>query len=137
MYQITLYIKCFRCEINFLLSISFTQYPCHQAQENLKVLLHYNCLIIIHNIVTIIFKVLKILCNLILANQLNCHIWYYKKYQFQIFKPLWLSYARLQPCQVYCTTGAVFQLVFYSYLCQLANNIAGFEATCFITTVIS
>ena len=100
------------CEIDILLSTSFTYYPCHWTQGNLKVLLHYNCLIIIYNIVTIIFKALKILCNLILGNQLSCRIWYYKKYHFQIFKPLWLSYARLQPLQVYCTTEQCFSQCF-------------------------
>ena len=42
-----------------------------------------------------VYMQLRYISDLILENQLSCHIWYFKKYQFQILKPLLFSCARL------------------------------------------
>ena len=40
------------------------------------------------------------ICDLILDNRPNYHIWNFEKFQFQILKPLWFSCAGFQPHQI-------------------------------------
>ena len=82
-----------------------------------------------------VYMQLRYISDLILENQLSCHIWYFKEYQFQILKTLLFSCARLQPRQIYYIPVTVLQLASYTYFYQLANT-TGFWAT-FLNTVIS
>ena len=47
------------------------------------------------------------ICDWIYKNRSESHIWQFENYQFEALNPLWLSYARVQPHQIYHMTRVV------------------------------
>ena len=64
--------------------------------SDVKGIIVHSCylLIIVHDCYTL-KKALIAICDMILENRPSCHIWYFEKYRFLTFKPLYFPCARL------------------------------------------